>query len=270
MHIPFLFKKFYFKRKNYKLTMSSSALATKMFVEGENCLDFDENLLKSLIRPHDCFIDIGANIGHISISLKKYLPSIQCFAIEAHPETFKVLNNNIKLNKLNIRTINCAVGEENNKTIKFQDSNSDDSNSVISGRMLEDNNENLYIVDNTNELTIEVRTLDSLINEFSILNNIRLIKLDTEGYELFVLKGGKKVLEKTEIIYFEYWDKLTKKYNYTNKEIFSFLKNLGFDVYEVSENAVIKDFDIKSFRLVTNETSFDKNQNLLAINKRLL
>ena len=108
------------------------------------------------------------------------------------------------------------------------------------------------------------------INDFSISNNIRLIKLDTEGYELFVLKGGKNILEKTEMIYFEYWDKLTKKYNYTNKEIFSFLKNLGFDVYEVSENAVIKDFDIKSFRLVTNETSFDKNQNLLAINKRLL
>ena len=162
--------------------MSSSVLATEMFVGGDNFYDFDENLLKSLIRPHDCFIDIGANIGHISISLKKYLPSIQCFAIEAHPETFKILNNNIKLNKLNIRTINCAVGEENNKTIKFQDSNADDSNSVISSKMLEDNNEKLYIVDNKNELTIEVRTLDSLINDFSILNNIRLIKLDTEGW----------------------------------------------------------------------------------------
>jgi len=250
--------------------MSSSVLATEMFVGGDNFYDFDENLLKSLIRPHDCFIDIGANIGHISISLKKYLPSIQCFAIEAHPETFKILNNNIKLNKLNIRTINCAVGEENNKTIKFQDSNADDSNSVISSKMLEDNNEKLYIVDNKNELTIEVRTLDSLIDDFSILNNIRLIKLDTEGYELFVLKGGKNVLEKTEIIYFEYWDKLTKKYDYTNIELFSFLKNLGFDIYEVSKNAVIKDFDIKSFRLVTSETSFDKNQDFLAINKNLL
>ena len=72
------------------------------------------------------------------------------------------------------------------------------------------------------------------------------------------------------MIYFEYWDKLTKKYNYTNKEIFSFLRNLGFDIYEISTNEVIKDFDIKSFRLATNETSFDKNQNLLAINKRLL
>ena len=270
IHYLIFFRKFYFNRKNYKLHMSPSAMAAGMYIEGEKHLNFDEDFLKSLIRPNDYFIDIGANIGHISISLKKNLPSINCLAIEANPNTFKILNNNIKLNKLDIRTINCAVGDVNNSTIKFQDSISDECNSVISDRMLKKNDENIYVVEHKNELSVEVKTLDFLINYFSISNNIRLIKIDTEGYELFVLKGGKNILEKTEMIYFEYWDKLTKKYNYTNKEIFSFLRNLGFDIYEISINEVIKDFDIKSFRLATNETSFDKNQNLLAINKRLL
>jgi FkbM family methyltransferase len=51
------------------------------------------------------------------------------------------------------------------------------------------------------------------VDHFSILNNFRLIKIDTEGYELFVLKGSKNILKITEMIYFEYWEKLTKKYD---------------------------------------------------------
>ena len=270
VHFPIFFKNFYFTRKNYKLSMSSSSLTVTMFEKGEKHLDFEENLFKSIIRQNDSFIDIGANIGHISISLKTHMPSIQCFAIEANPKIFKILGDNIRLNKLDIRSINCAVGEENNTTIKFQDSNSDDANSVISDKMLGKNNENLYIVDHKKELTVKSRTLDSLMDDFSISNNIRLIKVDTEGYEFFVLKGAKNTLKKTEMIFFEYWDRLTLKYDYTQHEIFLFLRSLDFEIYEISENLVIKDFDIKSLKLVTHETLFKKNQNLLAINKKLL
>ena len=62
----------------------------------------------------------------------------------------------------------------------------------------------------------------------------------------------------------------TLKYDYTQHELFLFLRSLDFEIYEISENLVIKDFDIKSLKLVTHETLFNKNQNLLAINKKLL
>ena len=34
-----------------------------MYIEGDKHLDFDEEFLKTLIRPNDYFIDVGANIG---------------------------------------------------------------------------------------------------------------------------------------------------------------------------------------------------------------
>ena len=272
VNFPNFFRKFYFNRKNYKLHMSPSAIAAGMFVEGEKHLNFDEDLLKSLIRHNDYFIDVGANIGHIPISLKKNLPSINinCFAIEANPNTFKILNDNIRLNKLNIKSINCAVGHVDNSTVKFQDSVSDDCNSVITDKMLNTDNKNLYVVEHKNEFIVEVKTLDSLVDHFSIPNNIRLIKIDTEGYEFFVLKGGKNILQKTEMIYFEYWEKLTNKYDYKYKEIFFFLRNLNFEIYQIPEHLDTKDFDIDSLKLITETPFFNENQNLLAINKRLL
>lgn len=270
VNYPNLFSRSYFKRKNYKLKKSSSALAAAMYVEGDDHLNFDEEFLKSLIRPNDCFIDVGANIGHISISLKKSIPNLRCYAVEANPNTFKVLNKNIILNNININSINCAVGDSDNATIKFQDSDSDDCNSVISENMIEKNNKKLYFVKNNKEITVNVKTLDYIANHFSILSNIRLIKIDTEGYELFVLKGSKNILKRTEMIYFEYWEKLTKKYNYTFKEIFSLLKNSGFDIYRVPNNLNIKNYDIKFFKLISEDISYHDNQNLLAINKFLL
>jgi len=270
VHFPALFKNFYFTRKNYKLNMSPSALAVGMYIEGDKHLDFDEEFLKTLIRPNDYFIDVGANIGHISISLKKHIPSINCYAIEANPKTFNVLNKNINLNNININSINCAVGDIDNSNVKFQDSDSDDCNSVISERMIQKKNEDLYVVNSNKELTIDVKTLENITNHFSISKNIRLIKIDTEGYEFFVLKGSKNILKRTEMIYFEYWEKLTKKYEYTSKEIFSFLKNEGFNIYEVPNNLDIKNFNINFLKPISNDISYHDNQNMLAINKQLL
>ena len=100
-----------------------------------------------LIRPNDCFIDIGANIGHISISLKKLEPNLKCYAVEANPNTSKVLNKNINLNNIDISTINFAVGDSDKTTIKFQDNDPDDCNSIISDNMNEKNNKKLYFVE---------------------------------------------------------------------------------------------------------------------------
>ena len=72
---------------------------------------------------------------------------------------------------------------------------------------------NYILQKNNKEIYVKVKTLDSIVDHFSILNNFRLIKIDTEGYELFVLKGSKNILKITEMIYFEYWEKLTKKYD---------------------------------------------------------
>ena len=273
--LPFLFKFLYFKRRNYKLRFSSSAITASMFVNGENNeydnFAIDEDILFHLMENNKQFIDIGANIGHLSIFLKKNFHGINSLAIEANPKTFNILRDNIILNKLNIHTICCAITHRDNELIKFQDSFSDDGNSVISEKMEKLNpDDDFYLVNSQKTLEIKTKTLDSLLNEYSNHNKIRLIKVDTEGYELFVFKGGTKTLKKTEMIYFECWDKLFKKYDYTSEDIFNFLNLIGFEIYKVNEK-IIKNYGFNKKCLEPIKVNNLKdNQNLLAINKNLI
>lgn len=271
VNFPYLFKLFYFKRKNYKLRLSSTQIASIMFANPHEYQFSEENFLLSLMKKDGWFIDIGANIGYLSISLKKNLPNIDCLAIEANPKTFKNLKDNIDLNKIEIKSICCVVGEIDKNKIEFQDSDIDDCNSVISKKMLKKDikDKDMFIVGHKNSFNVITRTLDSLCEEFSITKKVRLIKVDTEGYELLVFKGGKKILKNTEIIFFECWDKLYKKYDYLKEDVFVFLQNLGFEIYKIKYPLFNDKFIINSLELVTPETNFNKNQNLVAINKNL-
>ena len=133
---PKLFKRFYFTRNGYKLRFTNSSLTAAMFENGSNHLNYDELFIGKLLTSGDLFLDIGANIGHISISVKTQHPTVAVLAVEANPITHETLLKNITLNELDIKTSNSAVGSYNGGTLEIQDSISDDCNSVISQDMI--------------------------------------------------------------------------------------------------------------------------------------
>jgi len=69
---------------------------------------------------------------------------------------------------------------------------------------------------------IQMVTVDSLEME-----DIDLIKIDVEGYEMEVLKGAKKTLATTQYVMIEV-NSNTGKYGSSNRECMIFLKELGF------------------------------------------
>jgi hypothetical protein len=135
---------------------------------------------------------------------------------------------------------------------------------VIVDKMENNIQDNLYIVKNENSILVKMKKLDTIINNLHINRNIRLLKIDTEGYEFFVLKGAKNILNKTEIIYFEYWDKLANKYDYSLNDIEKFLKEKKFDIFFIPKN--FKDIKFSKLERLTNTKNFKQNQNFLAIN----
>ena len=59
------------------------------------------------------FVDVGANIGLMSCIVAKNFPKNQVIGFEAHPETFKILKENRKLNDLDNADIReVAIGSE--------------------------------------------------------------------------------------------------------------------------------------------------------------
>ena len=74
---------------------------------------------------------------------------------------------------------------------------------------------------------VNVKKLDNFVKMARIKNNIDLLKIDTEGHELEVLKSGNKTLTKVKFILIEF--RLNDMYlNYSSTKIHNFLKQNKF------------------------------------------
>ena len=76
------------------------------------------------------------------------------------------------------------------------------------------------------KIKIKQDTLDNFVKKNKI-PRIDILKIDTEGYEMEVLYGAKKILKKTAIIQVEVLDN-NKKFNKKLKVILKFLNSYGF------------------------------------------
>jgi len=76
------------------------------------------------------------------------------------------------------------------------------------------------------KIKVKQDTLDNFVKKKKI-PRIDILKIDTEGYELEVLYGAKKILKKTEIIQIEILDH-KKKFNKKLKNVLKFLNSYGF------------------------------------------
>ena len=56
--------------------------------------------------------DVGANIGLVGVYLHRRWPGIRLYCFEPIPETFAVLEANVKLHDLQARLFRCALGHE--------------------------------------------------------------------------------------------------------------------------------------------------------------
>jgi FkbM family methyltransferase len=135
--------------------------------------------IRGSLAPGDKFVDIGANIGYYTCLAAKLVgPSGAVSAIEASPSTYDLLLENLNLNDLdNVHTYNNAVfdKEATLRLFKNKESNIGRTNILKErpGGTVEE---------------VDALRLHRLIDLETLLN-VRLIKIDVEGAEWFVIKG---------------------------------------------------------------------------------
>jgi len=184
------------------------------------CSAFESDLFNGIELRPGIFIDVGAHIGKHSLNVaKKYGESINVVSIEAAPETFRLLKNNIELNApLRVQAFNFACSDKVGKTTFWRNEYHPATNS-------------LFKLNHTQKLTLSTNTLDNTIKEKGAVS---AIKIDVEGAELKVLKGARKIISQSKpIILFEAWN--DGKLAMISKE----LAHYGYKIRKVNEENYI-------------------------------
>lgn len=167
----------------------------------------------SLAKAGDIVIDVGANYGVFTVQLaRKVGKTGGVYAIEPQRLAFQAMCGNLALNSImNVRTFHAAAGARLG-TINVPILNPHNTNN-IGGVSLEDKWKPGD--------TVPVLTLDSLS-----LNSCSLIKIDVEGMELDVLKGGWKVIKKFKPILYVENDRQQK-----SKKLLGWLFDNGYRIW---------------------------------------
>lgn len=173
------------------------------------------NILRNLVKDGAIFFDIGANIGSYSVSMMDLCDEI--IAFEPHPYTSKRCKMNFLLNGYNEANVKQLALSDSIGKIHFSDYG---GSSTIN-----------HIVEDNSGIEVEVTTLDKFVedNKFLTINKY-IIKVDVEGFEEQVFKGGANFLKNYDIqgIIFECFSK---------DNVFNVLESYGYKrITQLSEN----------------------------------
>ena len=162
-----------------KATAKGNIWERKLYNIYHDILNKPENNFKSAI-------DVGAYIGTHTLPMG-VLAGGRVFAFEANPEIFDTLKKNVE--QLGLETIsvsNQLISHHEDELLFY---NRSDGTSRISDRHIK----------NDYHCWRDTKPLDRCIPE-CYKDDIALIKIDVEGHELQVLKGAKKIIEKSRPI----------------------------------------------------------------------
>lgn len=176
----------------------------------------DLQLLLDLLRPEDCLLDIGANIGTHAICPSKLIgESLLVYSFEPHPRIYEYLQKNIRLNQLtNIHTFNLALGETEGVAVLREEASDDTSWVGKAG---------------DKGIEVVIKPLDALALDFQ--GRTTIVKMDIEGYELYALRGAEQTLQRAHILCLEIGDRHSVRVGYTAQELLRYLSERGWRLF---------------------------------------
>ena len=194
------------------------------------------NFFKKFIDEGDLAIDIGANIGHMTteMSLAAGKTGIT-LAFDPNPFVYEILLENSKLNieQTNIHTFNYAISEIEEE-FYYNSSEASFNNGGISKTA-----KNQHGKYSLNKKIKGIRLDDFVLQNYpEAISNLKLIKIDTEGYDKEIIKSISDLLIKykpTVITECFARNSATERY-----EQFELLKSKGYNLFYFS------DFDVNA------------------------
>ncbi|MDP2637181.1 MAG: FkbM family methyltransferase [bacterium] len=150
------------------------------------------DIMRRFLREGDVFLDAGANVGyHTALGAGFVGKSGSVHAFEPVPEYFEKLKKLAEVNTgYHIVLNQCALGETTGSMKMYQIRTHRGERSFGTGSMFKD-----WLSNETVEATLEVpiTRLDAYVQEKN-LQNVKLLKIDVDGFEFPLLRGAEQFL----------------------------------------------------------------------------
>jgi FkbM family methyltransferase len=210
-----------FGPEEFLIDTRDQVIGKAIFGQGE--CEFKKFLLTlELLRKHEAYdkgpnvlLDIGANIGPICIPAVARGYVERAIAIEPHPYNCKLLRANIALNGLTKSIVvyesACGILDGEKLELEISEDNFGDHRirlETTPGVDNEDRRRTIFVESNTLDTLCPIRPDQST-----------LIWMDTQGYEGYILAGGRAWLDARTPLVLEFWPYGIKRVN-----SFKFLK----------------------------------------------
>jgi len=201
------------------------------------------------INKRKVLVDIGANIGSITLPLAQLYHLSNIISVEPTKYAYFKLKKNINLNpdiKKRVTLHNIFISNKKKKInyvhSSWKFSSKSHKHKIHRGTLKQTSN--------------KTQSLSQLLQKTK--KKIDFIKIDVDGYEMEVLKSGQKIIKKYKpLIYFEFAPYLYKEFGYTAKNLIDFIiKDLNYiffnenfkkeeDIYKMEKN--LKDRSVNFF-----------------------
>lgn len=214
--------------ENYLFAFSLYKIYTLPWDRKEN--DFFYFL--KMIPPGSAVLDIGANIGVMTVSLAKRIKDVEIFSFEPMPANLSVLKRILSFFRItNVRVFEFALGENTEKiemVMPIVNSVKMHGLSHVVHESIAGNNKGEII-------EVNIRKLDDLMELKNSEMKISAIKMDVENFEYFVLLGGTELLSRHRpLVYLELWE------NENREKCFEFIRNIGYEINIFQAGQIVK------------------------------
>jgi FkbM family methyltransferase len=187
-------------------------------------------VLERFLRPGMTFLDIGGHIGQYSLVASPLVgPTGQVHSFEPDPETFAWLRDNCRRNGLtNVRLNQVGLADRASvQTLYFSYRHDIGSNSLaqpkhFSGRSVD----------------VTCLRLDDYVRSHGI-GRVHLCKMDVEGAELAVLRGGERLFSGPQrpVLILEFEEERQRAFGASCRDLASWLGQRGYKLYTIGERS---------------------------------
>lgn len=187
---------------------------------------FELSLIRRLLRPGACVVDVGANFGYYSVLVAQAVGArgrVYCF--EPAPDNFEILRRNIHRNGLadRVTAYATALSNETREGWLFLHPRNQGDHRIVAGPS-----------ERRATVRVAVSRLDDVLPRGTPVD---LIKMDVQGAEMLALQGMQRVLDENRdlALVMEFWPRAIRRSGCEPLEFAEFVRIHQFATYRIHE-----------------------------------